>query len=660
MTPENANPRENLEGHAHFESLLVELSSRFINLAPGDIDREIDVALRLVCEFLGIDLAVLWEWSGPASDVITPSHVYFGQESRQPPEPIRAEHYPYYLKQVLAGRIVAVSSLDQLPAEAAVDRENGRRRGIKSNLCLPLSVGGGRPVGALGLNTLRAACDWPDALVKRLQLVAQVFTNALARRRADEILRENQARLSLAADAADAGLWTLDYPTGLFWVTDRARTIFGYPPDEPITMKCFQGSVHPDDWALVLGALEGAAGSGDAIAVEYRIILPGDRGVRWISSRGRPRSTSKGEPQCLMGVSVDVTERRRAEEALRQSLAEIERLKDRLQAESEYLKSEIMVAHPHGEVTGHSAAIRKILRLVEQVAPTHSSVLIRGDTGTGKELIAQAIHRLSPRGRNVMVKVNCAALPSGLVESELFGREKGAFTGALSRQVGRFEVADGSTIFLDEVSELPSDVQVKLLRVLQEGEFERLGSPRTIKVNVRVIAATNRDLVDEIRKGRFREDLYYRLNVFPIRVPPLRERAEDIPILVWTFLEDLSARMGKKITQVPRATMEALQRQPWPGNVRELRNVIEHGAIITTGDTLKVPMLGDATPGPALPRTLADAERDHILFVLESTGGRIKGPQGAAAVLGLNPATLYSRMKKLGIRPSRQTETGRR
>jgi transcriptional regulator with GAF, ATPase, and Fis domain len=277
-------------------------------------------------------------------------------------------------------------------------------------------------------------------------------------------------------------------------------------------------------------------------------------------------------------------------------------------------------------------------------------VLIHGETGTGKELLAQAIHRLSPRGRNVMVKVNCAALPSGLVESELFGREKGAFTGALTRQIGRFEVADGSTLFLDEVGELPADVQVKLLRVLQEGEFERLGSPRTIKVNVRVIAATNRDLIEEVRKGRFREDLYYRLNVFPIRMPPLRERPEDIPLLVWTFLEDFSSRMGKKITQVPRATMEALQRQPWPGNVRELRNVIEHGAIVTTGDTLRVGMLGDAVPGAAPSQSLADAEREHIVRALEKTSWRIKGPKGAATVLGLNPATLYSRMKKLGIR----------
>jgi transcriptional regulator with GAF, ATPase, and Fis domain len=255
-----------------------------------------------------------------------------------------------------------------------------------------------------------------------------------------------------------------------------------------------------------------------------------------------------------------------------------------------------------------------------------------------------------------MVNVNCAALPCALVESELFGREKGAFTGALTRQIGRFEVADGSTIFLDEISELSLEVQAKLLRVLQEGQFERLGSPNTIKVNVRVIAATNRDLAEDLRAGRFRKDLYYRLNVFPIRVPPLRERAEDIPMLVWAFLKEFSSRMGKKITQVPRQTMEALQSHPWPGNVRELRNVIEHGAIVTSGDTLRVPMLLDADSGVQPAPTLADSERAHILKALEKTGWRIKGPRGAATLLGINPSTLYSRLQKLGI-PNRHQKT---
>jgi transcriptional regulator with GAF, ATPase, and Fis domain len=356
-------------------------------------------------------------------------------------------------------------------------------------------------------------------------------------------------------------------------------------------------------------------------------------------------------------VFANALARKVTDQALRESMAENERLRERLQAESDYLKAEIKVTQAHGEVIGRSRAIRQVLSQVEQVAPTDSSVLIRGETGTGKELIAQAIHRLSPRQAHLMVKVNCAALPSALVESELFGREKGAFTGALTRQIGRFEVADGSTIFLDEIGELSLDVQAKLLRVLQEGQFERLGSPNTIKVNVRVIAATNRDLAEDLRAGRFRKDLFYRLNVFPIRVPPLRERAEDIPMLVWAFLKELSSRMGKKISQVPRQTMEALQSHPWPGNVRELRNVIEHGAIVTSGDTLRVPMLLDADAGVPPAETLASSEQEHILKALEKTGWRIKGPRGAATMLGVNPSTLYSRMQKLGIPNRRQKKT---
>ncbi len=447
----------------------------------------------------------------------------------------------------------------------------------------------------------------------------------------------------------------MDFAAASSFADDRFCDICGVPAERLSglgPLKFWMEHLHPDDYGRVMDMREKLQdGRLTRFSLEYRFLNP-VRGERWLHHlAGVAARDDAGRAVRTYGVLRDITERRRGEEALRQSYAEIERLKDRLQAESEYLKEEIRVVHSQGEVTGQSAVIRKVLRLVEQVAPTDSSVLIHGETGTGKELVAQAIHGLSPRGRNVMVKVNCAALPSGLIESELFGREKGAFTGALTRQVGRFEVADGSTIFLDEVGELPPDVQVKLLRVLQEGEFERLGSPKTIKVNVRLIAATNRDLADDVRKGRFREDLFYRLNVFPIHVPPLRERAEDIPALVWEFLEGLCARMGKKITQIPRATMEALQRHQWPGNVRELRNVIERVVIVTAGDTLRAPELGDLPPITAAPQTLADVERQHILRVLEGTRGRIKGPKGAAVLLGLNPATLYSRMKKLGITP---------
>jgi len=654
MNPADRDPPEGPEQDARFEELLVGLSTRFINLEPGAVDHEIEDALRRVCQLVGLDLAILWQWAREEQAIIAPTHAYYAHGNLPPAEPLQQEQFPWYRQQMLAGRMVAVASLDELPAEAAIDRESCLRSGVKSNLTLPLSVGGQPPVGALGLNALRAERDWPDAVVKRLQLIAQVFTNALSRKRADESLRESEARLAVGADLAGLGFYEVDFDKGIAYVDDRFRAVCGLPPDQEEGLQPLEfwiAHLHPDDRQRVMDARQELhEGRIERLAIEYRFLHPTD-GQRWFLHLGRiALRDAAGRRVKAVGVLRDVTTRRQAEEALRQSYAEIERLKDRLQAESDYLKAEIKVVRAEHELTGKSGAIQKVLRQAEQVAPTNSSVLIHGETGTGKELLAQAIHRLSPRGRNVMVKVNCAALPSGLVESELFGREKGAFTGALTRQIGRFEVADGSTLFLDEVGELPADVQVKLLRVLQEGEFERLGSPRTIKVNVRVIAATNRDLIEEVRKGRFREDLYYRLNVFPIRMPPLRERPEDIPLLVWAFLEDFSSRMGKKITQVPRATMEALQRQPWPGNVRELRNVIEHGAIITTGDTLRVGMLGDAVPGAAPSQSLADAEREHIVRALEKTSWRIKGPKGAATALGLNPATLYSRMKKLGIR----------
>ena len=408
--------------------------------------------------------------------------------------------------------------------------------------------------------------------------------------------------------------------------------------------------IHPEDRARVMEQrTQLHEGTLDRIDIEYRFLHPA-QGEKWIHHLARvAERDAAGHAVQTFGVIRDITARRRAEDALRQSLAEIEQLKDRLQAESDYLKAEVKVSQSQGEVTGQSPAILRLLRQVEQVAPTDSSVLILGETGSGKELVAQAIHRLSPRHGHVVVKINCAALPAGLVESELFGREKGAFTGALTRQIGRFEVADGSTLFLDEVGELPLDLQAKLLRVLEAGEFERLGSPKPVKVDVRVIAATNRDLTAEIRNGRFRQDLYYRLNVFPLRVPPLRERAEDIPQLVWAFLGQLNTRMGKKITRVPRKTMEALQRHPWPGNVRELRNVIEHGAIVSTGDTLRVPLLDETAQVAAPTQTLADAEREHIRRAIERAGGHISGPNGAAAALGINRGTLYGRMRKLGI-----------
>jgi PAS domain S-box-containing protein len=357
----------------------------------------------------------------------------------------------------------------------------------------------------------------------------------------------------------------------------------------------------------------------------------------------------------VLSIVRDITERKQAEEALSRALLEVQRLTDQIQAENVYLREEMGTAHNFGEIIGQGPAIDQVLRQAEQVAGTDATVLLLGETGTGKELLATALHKLSPRRDRTMVKVNCGALPGTLVESELFGREKGAYTGALSKQVGRFECANHSTIFLDEVGDLPLEIQVKLLRVLQDGELEHLGSPRSIKVNVRVIAATNRDLGQAVREGRFREDLFYRLNVFPITVPPLRERREDIPLLVWAFVEEFAKTLGKSIRAVARESMDALQRYPWPGNIRELRNIIERAMITSTGPTLSValPPIGDAASVKSM--AMEDVERAHLLRALESTGWRVRGKDGAADLLRLKPTTLESRMAKLGLQRPRKS-----
>ena len=349
----------------------------------------------------------------------------------------------------------------------------------------------------------------------------------------------------------------------------------------------------------------------------------------------------------VLGSSLN---RRRNDDRLRQAHNEIKTLKERLEAENVYLRKEIERDYSQVGILANSDAMRDVLRQIEQVADTGATVLLTGETGTGKELVASAIHRLSSRGDRPLVKVNCAALPATLVEAELFGREKGAYTGAMNKQIGRFELADGSTLFLDEIGELPPELQVKLLRVLQEGEFERLGSSRVIKVDVRVVAATNRDLDKAIREGRFREDLYYRLNVFPITVPPLRARPGDIPALVWEFVEELGEQMGKKIDAIREPSMELLQRYDWPGNVRELRNVVERALILNRGSTLRIdlPLKQDTAAAPGL--TLEDVERRHIESVLSTTHWRISGKGAAAELLGLKSTTLRSRMAKLGIK----------
>ncbi len=366
----------------------------------------------------------------------------------------------------------------------------------------------------------------------------------------------------------------------------------------------------------------------------------------------RPGAFSDADIELLGQVAVQFAI------ALENALAycEIEELKNRLAEENLILEDEMRSGYQFEDIVGESAALQHVLRQVETVAPTDSSVLLLGETGTGKERVARAIHNLSRRSKAPFVKINCAAIPAGLLESELFGHEKGAFTGAVSQKVGRFELAEGGTIFLDEVGDIPIELQPKLLRVLQEQEFERLGGSRTIRVNTRVVAATNRDLSSMVAERQFRSDLFYRLNVFPIRVPPLRERREDIPLLVRFFAQMYSRRMNRNIDTIPSESMEAMVRYPWPGNVRELENLVERAVILSPGSVLRVPVAElravDAAPASTA-STLMDMERDHILQVLRDSKWKLSGPGGAALRLGLKRTTLQSRMKKLGIEKSR-------
>jgi len=379
---------------------------------------------------------------------------------------------------------------------------------------------------------------------------------------------------------------------------------------------------------------------------EYSLgITSGDYGRKFPEGH-IPRLRLLGE------LFVNAYERSKMELELRDRLDEIQRLKGQLEEENIVLRGEIKAEKGFEKIIGESDALNYVLFRLKQVAPTDATVLILGETGTGKSMVANALHEMSPRRERPMITVNCAALPANLIESELFGREKGAFTGAHAKQIGRFEIAHGGTIFLDEIGEMPLEIQTKLLRVLQDGEFERLGSPRTIKVDVRVIASTARDLKEEALKKRFREDLYYRLNVFPVSMPPLRMRMGDIRELVQHFVQKYARKLGRRFETIPKSTMDALQKYHWPGNVRELEHVIERAIIISTGPTLYLADQldrKDALTEEEQPKGLEGVEREHILKVLGDTRWKIEGKAGAAAILGLKPSTLRFRIRKLGI-----------
>jgi len=649
MSALSAKFQAELEDRLRFETLLAELSARFVNLSSDRVDREIENALRCLAEALRADRAALGRLTEDGRDfVVTHSFAVPGVESF-PLLPSLATAAPLLSRTLLRGRPFVMVRLADLPGEDEADRRLFASHQIRSGMVVPLRVGG-RLIGGVGCSLAHGEREWPEPVVRGMRLIADVFANALARQDADRALRDSEERMRLAAAAANIGLWDWHIPRDIIWASERARVLYGVQPDEPANFQRLMACVHVEDRMRLDEAIRNAFRHGGEFREEYRVVHP-DGAVRWLYVVGSCHLDAGGQPARMVGASIDITERRDHETRLRNALEEVRRLQAQLQQENLYLQQEVKSSYGHGRIVGQSLAIRRVLAQVEQVAPTASSVLLLGETGTGKELFATAIHELSLRRDRAMVRVNCAAMPAALIESELFGREKGAYTGALARQIGRFEMADGSTIFLDEISELPPESQAKLLRVLQEREIERLGSPKTVKVNVRVIAATNRDLARAVAEGRFREDLYYRLNVFPITAPPLRERREDIPLLVWAFVEEFSKAMGKAVEAITKASLRALQQYDWPGNVRELRNTIERAMILASSPTLRIDPPG-AVAIPVSPRlaTLAEVEREHIQRVLESTDGRIRGAGGAAEILGLPPTTLESRMAKLGLR----------
>jgi PAS domain S-box-containing protein len=466
---------------------------------------------------------------------------------------------------------------------------------------------------------------------------------------AQQALRESEARFRNMAETAPVMIWVTDQYQECTYVNKRWLEFTGRPVEKELG-RGWAAVIHRDDLELTLASYGEAFDGRQPVNLEFRA-RRADGKYRWILANGTPRFSADGEFLGYIGSCLDITERRESEQELRTAHEELHELKNQLEAENIYLQEELRSDQAFGEIVGVSDAIRYVLFKVSQVALTDSTVLITGETGTGKELVARAIHSSSSRKDRPLIRVNCAALPASLIESELFGHEKGAFTGAAGRKLGRFELANGGTIFLDEIGELPLESQVRLLRVIQEGEFERLGSAKTIRIDVRIMAATNRNLKLEVEKGTFREDLWYRLNVFPITVPPLRQRKPDIPVLVEHFVSKYGKKLGKTITSISPHTMQNLERHAWPGNVRELANVIERAVIHTQGNVLHLVDHFEAAPqgSSAAAKSLEEVEREYIIRTLENTGWRIEGPHGAARTLGLNPSTLRTRMVKLGI-----------
>jgi len=549
------------------------------------------------------------------------------------------------------------NSLPQLLAEVKVNYtkiDSGRlrdaclSRGYESVAIVPVRAKG-KIIAELYLSDEKKDF-FPVEKVRFLEDVSVQVGIAIQNSQLYTQLNESQRRLMDLFNSTSMGILELDTKGSILQVNNKGAELLGYSSPEKLLdqgIKISELNVEKEEWEGFIESVD-ESGAMNNFSLAFRI----GRGKQFLEFSLISVKDSKGNIIGYRGTFRDVTDRVRLEEE-RLNKAKTESLKNRYYQEALALRDEIKSEYPFEEMIGVSPAMQQIKKAIQQVAPTDTTVLIKGETGTGKELVARYIHELSSRKDRILVKVNCAALSEGLITSELFGHEKGAFTGAIQRRVGRFEYADNATIFLDEIGDLPLETQAMLLRVLQDGEFERVGSSKTIKVDVRLIAATNRDLMLLVNEKRFRQDLYFRLNVFSLEISPLREKKEDIPLLTAYFLDTMGRRVGKKVDKVSEDTMKLFMEYTWPGNVRELQNIIEHGLVISRGDSFEIPRayFGQVLDQKRKPEliSLEEFEKKYILEVLQQTKGAIYGPKGAAVILGLKPSTLQSRMKKLGV-----------
>jgi formate hydrogenlyase transcriptional activator len=648
------------EQQARFDHLGAEIAAGLAAASGQQVAGVVREAMHRIGEFIGAERCGVYLFSEDKARFVD-SHAWVDEGLTLPPtlqnEPPPEWHS--FLRQILGDQALMANDVDDLPEEAEKQKEFLHQAGIKSLIVVPM-LEADEVVGCLVLDTVGERRTWPDELAQGLRLLTSVINSTLARKGVDEELqhtlarsRESESRFRQLAENVPAIFTHVDRDLRYRFSNRKHQEAVGREPEE-IVGRTVEEVLGEKSTTLLQPYLDRAL-AGETVQWEYELLAPTGR-TAWFLGHAVPEVAEDGSVTGMFGLTADITEIKENEEKLRQALTENERLRERLKTENIYLRETARLTHGHQDIVGESEPMRKMLAAAERVAVTDSTVLILGETGTGKELLARWIHRLSSRKYRLMVEVNCAGLPATLVESELFGREKGAYTGALAHQKGRFEIADGSTIFLDEIGELPPELQTKLLRVLQEGRFERLGSPKPLKVDVRVIAATNRDLARSMAEGRFREDLFYRINVFPITVPPLRQRREDIPLLVWAFVEEIGKAMGKSIDSIPATDMEALQSYDWPGNVRELRNVIERALILSADGTLRFELPGPSDSPADEAISFEEAQRRHIVAALERCGWRVRGEGGAAEALELKPTTLEFKMKKLGVeRPQRSS-----